>query len=136
MIAEAKIHEQFEQARQASRSNESLAATEIMIEQFCIWIRSGSGKPRGYKSIMSNALNIEGEGTVKEAMISDEDAMRVNAAWIKLEGRRPDESCVLALYYVYEWDVRAISRKCNVSAATVSTLKRAALSFIDGIIDE
>ncbi|QVW08785.1 antitermination protein Q [Phage CBW1004C-Prop1] len=134
--AEPDFSEAFQEARATAGRDESIAKTEVLLEQFCLWARTGSGVPAKYRSIMAAAMNIEGEGTVREACISDDQALEIDRAWRQLEDARPDEALVLQLYYMHEWEIPKISRVCKTAKSTVSMLRKCGLSFIAAKIQD
>ena len=136
MQAADQYAEAFQEARATAGKDENLAKTELLVEQFCIWARTGSGVPAGCKSMMALAIAVEGESTVREALISDDQALAIDGAWRRLESARPDEAMVLQLYYFHEWDIPMISRRCRVARRTVSMLRKCGLSFIDAAIGD
>lgn len=109
--------------------------TERKLEEWARWVRVGSPEQQlRYKSPMGHLMRQKVGSVLPTPMITDEDAERVDRAVARLVIRRPEMGHLLIAYYVDGESFSRIGREHRISREQVSTIVRAAVCWVDGVL--
>ena len=112
----------------------SVSDTESRLVEWGYWCRSGAGVPR-YTSPAFAMMRDNVGSTVPTAMITDDDAQRVDMAVARLGKRDQQMGDCVWLYFVERRTCHGIGRRLGIGKSKASELVRSGIAWVDGALD-
>lgn len=112
----------------------SITATEYLLEQWGFWYRSGAGVPR-YTSPSLALMRDNVGSTVPTALITNEEAERVDQALARLLKRDRQMGDSVWLFYGEKRTCHGIGRKLGIGKSKAAELIKSGVAWIDGALD-
>lgn len=112
----------------------SIASTEYLLEQWGFWYRSGAGVPR-YTSPSLALVRDNVGSTVPSAIITNEDAERVDQAVARLIKRDREMGDCVWLHYGEKRTYHGIAKRLKIGKSKAAELVRSGVAWIDGALD-
>jgi len=112
----------------------SIESTEYLLEQWGFWYRSGAGIPR-YTSPSLALMRDNVGSTVPTAMITDEQADKVDRAVARLGKRDPEMGDCVWLHFAEKRTYHGIAKRLGIGKSKAAELVRAGVAWVDGALD-
>lgn len=112
----------------------SITSTEYMLEQWGYWLRSGAGIPR-YTSPSLALVRDNVGSTVPTAVITDDDAEKVDRAVARLGKRDKEMGDCVWLHYAEKRTYHGIAKRLGIGKSKAAELVRAGVAWVDGALD-
>lgn len=107
--------------------------TQGLLAEWARWHYYRSGEVRGYPHEVP-FYRLFRAGGIREALVTDEEAERIDRAVAKLSARCPDQAAVLKLYYLEGMTIQTIARKTGYRTRAAQLLRQAETA-IEWILD-
>lgn len=109
------------------------ADTRALLELWGVWKQYGSGLPC-YASPTRIMMQALAGSTVREASITDEEAVRVDNAIARLRSRDKEMGDVVVLYYAHALPIRSVAREMKIGKDRADRLLLSGVAWIDGVL--